>query len=53
MKPRTAEKTGRTAELQLLALRRGSFSHYAAMVELLAAGFIRPLAPRLRPRRAA
>jgi hypothetical protein len=46
MRYRTAVKTGRTAAIQLAALRRGSFSQYVAMVEHLAYGYIRPLSRR-------
>ena len=47
MRNRIAAKTGRTADIPEEALRRGSCVHYAAMVERLSAGFIRPLALRL------
>ena len=40
-------KTGRTAAMQAEALSRRSFVHYAAMVERLSAGYIRPLVRRL------
>jgi fumarate hydratase class II len=51
MRYRTAVKTGRTAVMQALALRRGSFSDYVAMVEHLSAGFLRPLQRRVSPPR--
>jgi hypothetical protein len=38
MRYRTAVKTGRTAALQLAALRLGSFAQYAAMVQRLCDG---------------
>ena len=47
MKNRTAANTGRTADTLEEALRRGSFIRYAAMVERLAEGYVRPLALRL------
>jgi len=47
MRYRTAVKTGRTAAMQALALRPGSFVRYAAMVEQLSAGYVRPLPRRL------
>jgi len=46
MRYRTAVKTGRTAAMQTRGLRTGSFVHYAAMVDRLCAGYIRPLALR-------
>lgn len=49
MRYRTAVKTGRTAALQALALRRGSFGDYVAMVERLSAGYLRPLRRRGGP----
>ena len=53
MRYRTAVKTGRTAAMQAVGLRAGSFVRYAAMVERLSTGFIRPLALRHRgPRHA-
>lgn len=54
MRYRTAVKTGHTAAIQLDDLRSGSFVRYAAMVERLSAGYVRPLARRLpAPARAA
>ena len=48
MRHRTAVKTGRSAALQVqqLRMREGIFSRYAAMVESLAAGYVRPLGLR-------
>ena len=48
MRYRTAVKTGRTAALQAVGRRPGSFARYAAMVERLSAGFVRPLVLRQR-----
>jgi hypothetical protein len=48
MKYRTAVKTGRTAAMQADGLRPGSFVSYAAMVERLSLGYIRPLVLRHR-----
>ena len=53
MRYRTAVKTGRTAAMQVEALRRGSFVTYAGMVERLSAGYIRPLVLRFPAPRAA
>jgi hypothetical protein len=53
MRYRTAVKTGRTAAMQADALHPGSFVRYAAMVERLAAGYVRPLVRRLPARKAA
>lgn len=53
MRYRTAVKTGRTAAMQAVGRRPGSFVRYAAMVERLSAGFVRPLVLRQRaPRHA-
>ena len=53
MRYRTAVKTGRTAAMQAVDRRPGSFVRYAAMVERLSAGFVRPLVLRQRaPRHA-
>lgn len=46
MRYRTAVKTRRTTALQLEALRRGSFSQYAAMVQRFSSGYLRPLVLR-------
>ena len=48
MRYRTAVKTGRTADMQAVGRRSGSFARYAAMVERLSAGFVRPLVLRQR-----
>jgi hypothetical protein len=47
MRHRTLIKTGRIAAMQGEALSRRSFVDYAAMVERLSAGYIRPLPRRL------
>jgi hypothetical protein len=47
MRHRTLVKTGRIAAMQAEASSRPSFIHYAAMVERLSAGYIRPLVRRL------
>jgi hypothetical protein len=47
MRHRTLVKTGRIAAMQAEASSRRSFIHYAAMVERLSAGYIRPLVRRL------
>lgn len=53
MRYRTAVKTGRTAAMQAVGRRPGSIARYAAMVERLSAGFVRPLVLRQRaPRHA-
>ena len=48
MRYRTAVKTGRTAAMQAVGRRPGSFARYTAMVERLSAGFVRPLVLRQR-----
>jgi len=53
MRQRTLVKTGRTAAMQAEALSRRSFVHYAAMVERLSVGYIRPLVQRLPEPKAA
>ena len=50
MKHRTAVKTGRTAAMQAAALQPRPFTDYAAMVDRLSSGFLRPLTRRMRRR---
>lgn len=43
MRHRIAVKTGRTAAMQAQALSPRAFIEYAAMVDRLSAGYVRPL----------
>jgi hypothetical protein len=50
MRHRTAVKTGRAA-LPVQMPGEGTFTQYAAFVDRLSAGYLRPLQRRLRKRR--